>query len=117
MNETKTCSGCFEHIDARAGRCPKCTQRQPDVPGFHRDVPGRLVSGVCAALAAHFNWDVTVMRVAVVALGFFSASLVFWVYLALWVMTPAVAGGEAPAQRALSWLSRLFAPPQPLSRR
>lgn len=113
MNETKSCPSCRESIDTGAIRCPHCAQRQPDAPGFYRDVPGRLAGGVCAALALHFNWDVTVMRVVVVALAAVSGGVVFWAYLAFWVMTPFTREGRAPAQRLVEWAGELFAPPRP----
>jgi phage shock protein PspC (stress-responsive transcriptional regulator) len=111
MDPTKRCPVCFETIDARATRCPRCAQRQPDAPGLHRDVPGRLAGGVAAALALHFNWDVTVVRVALVALSAASVGLGAWVYLLLWVTTPFEVRGKAPGQRLVEWAQRLFAPP------
>jgi phage shock protein PspC (stress-responsive transcriptional regulator) len=111
MSETKSCPACFESIDARALRCPKCAQRQPEAPGLYRDVPGRLVGGVCAALAMHFNWDLTVMRVVMIVTAAMSGGIGLWAYLALWVMTPFERDGRAPAQRLIEWMGRLFAPP------
>jgi phage shock protein PspC (stress-responsive transcriptional regulator) len=111
MDPTKRCPACFESIDARAAKCPRCAHRQPDAPGLYRDVPGRLVGGVCAALALHFNWDVTVMRVVLVASVAVTGGLLAWVYLVLWLMTPFEAGGRAPAHRLVEWVQRLFSPP------
>ena len=113
MDETRRCPMCFEQIDARAVRCSHCGQRQAEAPGLHRDVPGRLVGGVCAALAHHFSWDVTVMRVALVAISFVSGGVGFWMYVMLWLLTPYEAGGRAPAMRAADWIGRLFSPPAP----
>lgn len=110
MDETKRCSVCFEQIDVRASRCPHCAQRQAEAPGFFRGVPGRLAGGVCAALATHFNWDVTVMRVVVVAVTLFSG-VGIWAYGALWLLTPFEAHGRSPGMRAVDWLGRLFSPP------
>jgi phage shock protein PspC (stress-responsive transcriptional regulator) len=111
MDQTKRCPACFETIDARAAKCPRCTQRQPDAPGLYRDVPGRLVGGVCAALALHFNWDLTVMRVVLLASIAVSGGLLTWVYGLLWLMTPFQAGGRAPGQRFVEWVQHLFSPP------
>ena len=73
-------------------------------------MPGRLVGGVCAALATHFNWDVTVMRVVLVGVTLVSG-LGVWLYAALWLLTPFEAHGRAPGLRVVDWLGRLFSPP------
>lgn len=109
---TKTCPACQTSIDARASRCPACAQRQPDAPGIFRDVPGRLAGGVCAALALHFNWDVTLMRVLFVASVAITGPLVFWVYPIIWAMTPFEQGGKTPLVKFVDAIGRLFSPPQ-----
>lgn len=110
MNEnTKTCSSCFKDIDARAVRCAFCTQRQGDVP-MHRDVPGKLAGGVCAAFAQHFNWDVTLVRIAFIVSVAFTGTLVLWVYAAAWAMTPFGVGEKAPLARLLDWGSKVLSP-------
>jgi phage shock protein PspC (stress-responsive transcriptional regulator) len=111
--DTKTCPSCFKDIDARALRCEFCTQRQGDVVGLYRDVPGRALGGVCAAIAQHFNWDVTLMRIAFVASFAFTGGLVLWVYAAAWLMTPFAAHGKAPLARLTDWLGNLFSPAKP----
>ena len=108
---TKTCPACFEGIDSRAARCPRCGSLQPDSPGFYRNVPGRLVGGVCAALGRHFNWDAVLVRVVFVASLFVTGGLALWVYGALWAMTPHDAFGRSPAQRVADGLSQLFSTP------
>jgi phage shock protein PspC (stress-responsive transcriptional regulator) len=113
MSETKSCPACFESIDSRASRCARCGQHQPDAPGLFRDVPGRLMGGVCASLALHFNWDMTLTRVAAVALMALSGGVVLWAYLLLWVMTPFQAGGRVPALRFVDWVWALFSPQVP----
>ncbi len=113
MDETKRCSACFETIDARALRCPRCAQRQPDAPPLHRDVPGRLLGGVCAALSLHFNWDVNLIRLVAVATVLGSGGLLLWVYAAVWLMTPFERGGRSPAQKAVAWVQHLFDAPAP----
>lgn len=108
---TKPCPACFQDIDARATRCSHCAQRQPDTVGLTRDVPGKLVGGVCAALALHFNWDLTLMRVSVIASLMLLGPLTVWIYLALWLMTPFRATDKAPLARLFDALSRLLSPP------
>ena len=107
---TKSCPACFSSIDARALRCPHCAQRQPDVESFHRDAPGRVLAGVCAALAVHFNWDVTLMRIAFVASFALLGPLSLWIYCAAWLMTPFRAGEKTPLAKGFDWLSNLFSP-------
>lgn len=109
---SRLCPSCFQELAAQASRCHHCTQRLPDAPGLHRDLPGRLAGGVCAALAWHFNWDVTLMRVLFVASLAFTGGFALWVYVAMWLMTPFEAGGRPPLGRAVDWLGRLFSPPQ-----
>lgn len=113
---TKACSACLTTIDANATRCSNCTQRQPD-SGLSRDVQGRVLGGVCAALAQHFNWDVTLMRIVFVSSLAVTGGLVFWVYLATWLMTPFGKNERAPMARFFDAVGNLFSPPrsQPIS--
>ena len=107
---SKTCPACFKDLDSRALRCPFCAQRQPDVGGLHRDVPGRLLGGVCAAVAQHFNWDVTLARIAFLVSLALLGPISLWAYAAAWLMTPFEQAGKAPLSKALDWLGKLFAP-------
>lgn len=108
-NASARCAACLETIDVRATRCAHCGQRQGNAT-LYRDVPGRALGGVAAALAQHFNWDVTVMRVLLVLSVAFSGGLVFWAYGVLWLMTPFTPNGRAPASKAVDWLGDLFTP-------
>jgi phage shock protein PspC (stress-responsive transcriptional regulator) len=75
---------------------------------MHRGVPGRMIAGVCAGVAAQLKLDVTVVRVAF-ALGlvvFFG--LTMWVYALIWLLTPAQQGGTAPLVRVVDEAARLF---------
>lgn len=109
MNETKRCPACLTDLDSRASRCPACAQRQPDVT-LYRDVPGRIFGGVAAALAQHFNWDVTLLRIVMVTSLAFTGGLVFWVYAAAWLMTPFSATGRAPLLKFVDSVAALFTP-------
>lgn len=108
---SKTCPACRSDIDAAATRCPKCTQRQSDAV-LHRDVPGKVVGGVCAALAHHFNWDVTLMRILFVSSLAVTGGLVFWVYLATWLMTPFGKTERAPMAKFFDAMGSMFASPR-----
>jgi len=108
---TKACSACLTTIDANATRCSNCTQRQPDT-GLSRDVQGKVLGGVCAALAQHFNWDVTLMRIVFVSSLAVTGGLVFWVYLATWLMTPFRQNARAPMARFFDAVGNMFSPPR-----
>jgi phage shock protein C len=48
---------------------------------------GRWIAGVCAAVAARFGWNVTLVRIlTVIAVVFFGLSL--WAYILLWIVVP-----------------------------
>ena len=53
---------------------------------------GRVIAGVCAALAHRFGWDVTVVRVLAV-LSFLLPGSQLIVYIVCWIVIP----GEAPS--------------------
>lgn len=108
---SKNCPACFKDIDARALRCPFCTQRQTDVVGLYREVPGRALGGVCAAVAHHFNWDVTLARIAFVVGLALLGPIAVWAYVAAWLMTPFEQSGKAPLARLFESLGKLFSPP------
>lgn len=107
MEPTQPCRVCAEPIRAAALKCPHCRASQQ---AFHRAVPGKLVAGVCAALAAHLGVDVTLIRVGFVAAGLLSGGLVASLYVAFWMLTPLQAGGLSPAYRFMDWLSSFFQP-------
>jgi len=109
---SKACSACFQNIDSRSTRCAHCGQRQGDVVGLYRNVPGRALGGVSASIAHHFNWDVTLMRILFVVSIAFTGGLVFWVYAAAWAMTPFEQNGKSPALKAIDWLGGLFSAPK-----
>lgn len=48
---------------------------------------GRLIAGVCAAVANRFGWNVTLVRIlTTIAVIFFGLSL--WAYIILWILIP-----------------------------
>ena len=106
--DTKTCPACFQSIDSRALRCSGCGTRQPDAPAMHRDVPGRLLGGVCASIAMQFGWDVTLVRAVLVASLAFTAGMGVWLYAILWLLTPFEAQGKSPAHKAMDAVGGLF---------
>ena len=48
---------------------------------------GRVIAGVCAAVADRFGWDRTLVRVLTVAAVIF-AGLSLWIYILLWILIP-----------------------------
>ena len=106
----KTCTACFKDIDSRALRCPFCTQRQGDVVGLYRDLPNRAVGGVTAAIANHFSWDVTLVRVAFIVSLALLGPVPVWAYFAVWLMTPFAQADKAPLAKMVDWLGELFSP-------
>ncbi|HWM32871.1 MAG TPA: PspC domain-containing protein [Pseudolysinimonas sp.] len=68
---------------------------------LRRPRSGRIIGGVCAALAHRFGWDVTVVRLIVVLSILLPGPQVI-AYLIAWVVIPAEADPSGPAQDALS---------------
>ena len=106
--ETKTCPACLQSIDGRALKCSHCGSRQPDAPLMHRNLPGRVVGGVCAALSLQFGWDPMLVRVLIVTCAALTGGLVLWAYAVIWFTTPFDPRGRAPATRLFDWLSGIF---------
>jgi len=66
---------------------------------------------VCAAIALHFNWDVTLMRIAFVVSLALLGPIPIWVYVAAWLMTPFAQDGKA-RWGSHGLVGKLFSPPQ-----
>ena len=106
--ETKICPACFQSIDGRALKCAHCSSRQPDAPLMHRDLPGRVIGGVCSALSLQLGWDPILVRVLFVASVGMSAGVALWAYSLIWFLTPYEPYGKAPATRLIDFLTGLF---------
>lgn len=61
---------------------------------LYRSQSDVMIAGVCAGLADYMSVDVTLVRVAFVALLFLMSGG-FWIYLALWIIMP-VAPSSSP---------------------
>ncbi|OIP83385.1 MAG: hypothetical protein AUK44_05310 [Porphyromonadaceae bacterium CG2_30_38_12] len=55
---------------------------------FYRDSENAFFGGVAAGLAAYLSWDVTWVRIALVALVFVGAGTVIPIYLVMWLIAP-----------------------------
>lgn len=104
MDATKRCADCTEEMKLEATRCPHCGTR---TERMHRGVEGRMVAGVCAAMARQLGMDAALVRVAFVVALALSGGTATMVYLLLWAFTPPTAVGTAPLQRTVDWLSSL----------
>jgi phage shock protein PspC (stress-responsive transcriptional regulator) len=70
---------------------------------MHRNIPGRVLGGVCAALSLQLGIDAVLIRVVFVLSLALSVGLSFWAYALLWVLTPFEADGESPIVRSFDW--------------
>jgi phage shock protein C len=114
MEPMKTCVACLREIDVRASRCSHCGAQQLKLDSMHRDVPGRMVAGVCAALGQQFGIDATILRIGFVIAFIVSAGLAFWISLAVGMLTPPHAGGRAPFAKAIDFFKGLLNQGQPI---
>ncbi|MGO1849368.1 PspC domain-containing protein [Microbacterium sp.] len=48
---------------------------------------GRVIAGVCSAVAVRFGWNITLVRILTVAAVLF-AGLSLWAYILLWIVIP-----------------------------
>jgi phage shock protein PspC (stress-responsive transcriptional regulator) len=58
------------------------------VKKLYRSKSERMISGLCGGLAKYFNIDPTIVRLLAVVGFFITGSLVFWIYLVLWIVVP-----------------------------
>lgn len=65
----------------------EATKSEPVAHKFFRDPDHRSIGGVCSGLAAYFNIDVTLVRVAFILL-FVLGCAGLWIYLVLWIIAP-----------------------------
>lgn len=66
-----------------------------------RDLDQRMIAGVCAGIARRYEWDPTLVRVAVVLAAVISGGIVLVAYLAAWIIMPAGTDAEAGVAPAL----------------
>lgn len=92
------CGGEMREGDRFCARCGQGTgMPQASAPAgprerLTRDLGNKKIAGVCAGIARHMGWDVTLVRVAFLALILFKGAGLL-AYLIGWVAMPA---GERP---------------------
>lgn len=103
------CTACGNELGPGARFCSYCGQAVA-VPGvappraqrLYRQTEGRMLGGVCAGIAQHFGWDVTLVRLALLAIVLcgFGAPLI--AYFVAWIVIP---------KQPLVWPYATSAPP------
>ena len=111
MEDTKQCVACRMDIRGDATKCPHCRERQAVSEPMHRGGPGRVVVGVCLALARLLGLDVALVRVAFVLALVVTGGTALGFYLLLWMLTPPSVLGRAPVQRVMGWVGRVGGTP------
>lgn len=93
------CSHCGKPLDATARFCPACGNAaqpfayQPVPPAtalrgqLTRPRHNRLIAGICAGLALHYGWDLSLVRVVCALLIVFTGVGLI-VYLIAWIVIP-----------------------------
>ncbi|MBZ4416312.1 PspC domain-containing protein [Myxococcus sp. RHSTA-1-4] len=108
--DTKRCADCAEDMKLEARKCPRCGARTEPL---HRDMEGKKLAGVCAALGRELGVDAALLRVGFVVALAVSGGTALMVYLLLWAFTPPSAVGRAPLQRAVDWLGSVGGSEEP----
>lgn len=94
------CSHCGKPLDATARFCPACGNtvqagvyppppvgRVPLQGQLVRPRYGRMIAGVCAGLALHYGWDLSLVRVLCVLL-LLCTGVGLVAYIIAWVVIP-----------------------------
>lgn len=89
------CTSCGKEMRSGDRFCPSCGAITPEAAHPNPQARGRLVrvnqgkkiAGVCAGIARHNDWDVTLVRVAFLA-GIVLHGLGLLAYLIAWIAMP-----------------------------
>ena len=89
------CTNCGKEMRSGDRFCPSCggvapdaAQRDPRIrPRLVRVNQGKKIAGVCAGIAQHNEWDVTLVRVAFLA-GIVLHGLGLLAYVIAWIAMP-----------------------------
>jgi phage shock protein C len=96
------CPSCGHSLDLNARFCSNCgvsiavptAATYPNLRATGRLIRPRyprMIGGVCAGLAEHYHWDVSLVRVLAVVLAICTSGIAGIAYLAAWIIIP-----EAP---------------------
>ena len=55
---------------------------------YYRDTDNAMIGGVLSGFAAYTGWDVTLLRLLLVALAFFTAGFAIILYIVVWICAP-----------------------------
>lgn len=60
----------------------------PGSMGFFRNRNDKIIAGICGGLAPVWGIDATLLRLIILVAFFVSFSILFWVYIVLWIIVP-----------------------------
>jgi phage shock protein PspC (stress-responsive transcriptional regulator) len=69
-------------------KAPKSDKNQFKKRRYYRDPENAILGGVASGLAAYFDWDVTWVRIGMVALALISAGYMIPIYIIAWFVAP-----------------------------
>jgi phage shock protein C len=87
------CPNCNTMMDPNARFCPSCGRPMfapayaPAPTRFFRPREGRMIAGVCAGIAYHYGWDVTLVRLVLALLVLFGGGGLLF-YVIAWIVMP-----------------------------
>lgn len=85
------CNACGKAIPDDARLCSYCGKpvagAAPSRPPLVRPRQGRMIAGVCAGLAQHFGWSVTMVRLVWLLMLLFAGTGLL-IYVVLWIVVP-----------------------------
>ncbi|MGC9200279.1 MAG: PspC domain-containing protein [Acidobacteriaceae bacterium] len=89
------CTACGKELGPRARFCSQCGQAvavrgfAPTLaPRLFRHTEERMLGGVCAGIAQHFGWDVTLVRLALLAIVLCGFGAPVIAYFVAWIVIP-----------------------------
>ena len=100
-----TCVRCSRELEVDSAFCRFCGAPigRPDARHLNRLPADGKIAGVCAGIAAYFDTDVTLVRLAWVVLSMVPGVFIGGIlaYVVAWLLMPAAAGGQAYAGKRL----------------